>query len=90
MNVPSSNIIFANPCKLNTHIRYAKSEGVKRMTFDNVDELIKIKECFPDAELILRILPDDSNSMCRFGSKFGAAEDTWPTLFAAAKKWSST
>jgi len=56
------------------------------MTFDNCDELIKIKGCFPDAELILRILPDDSSSMCRFGSKFGAAEETWPALFTAVKE----
>jgi ornithine decarboxylase len=86
MNVSSTNIIFANPCKLNSHIRFAKTEGVSRMTFDNLDELIKIKSCFPDAELILRILPDDSSSMCRFGSKFGAAEDTWSTLFSSAKE----
>jgi ornithine decarboxylase len=85
MNVSSSNIVFANPCKLNSHIRYAKTEGVNRMTFDNVDELYKVKSCFPDAQLILRILPDDSSSMCRFGSKFGAAEDTWSTLFTTAK-----
>jgi len=63
-----------------------KIQGVKSMTFDHVDALIKLKECFSDAELILRIQPDDSSSMCRFGSKFGAAEDTWPTLFAAAKE----
>jgi ornithine decarboxylase len=86
MNVCSSNIVFANPCKLNSHIRFAKSQGVSRMTFDNVDELYKIKSCYPEAELILRILPDDSSSMCRFGSKFGAAEDTWPALFATAKE----
>jgi len=86
MNVSSSNMIFANPCKLNSHIRFAKNEGVTRMTFDNLDELIKVKSCYPDAELILRILPDDSSSMCRFGSKFGAAEDTWSTLYSSAKE----
>jgi ornithine decarboxylase len=86
LDVPSSQIIFANACKLPSHIRYAKSIDVNRMTFDNLDELKKIKINFPDAELILRILPDDSQSLCRFGSKYGAAEDVWPTLFEAGKE----
>jgi ornithine decarboxylase len=86
LEVSSSRIIFANPCKLPSHVRFAKSIEVTRMTFDNLDELKKIKINFPEAELIMRILPDDSKSMCRFGSKYGAAEDVWPTLFTAAKE----
>jgi ornithine decarboxylase len=86
LDVPSSRIIFANCCKLPSHVRYAKSINVTRMTFDNIDELKKIKKNFPEAELILRILPDDSKSLCRFGSKFGASEDVWPTLFEAGNE----
>lgn len=43
------------------------------MTFDNTDELYKIKECYPDAELVLRILTDDSASVCRLSTKYGAS-----------------
>ena len=43
------------------------------MTFDNADELYKIKATFPDAELYLRILTDDSTSLCRLSMKFGAS-----------------
>lgn len=69
--VPDS-MIFANPCKMPDHIRFAKQNGVKKMTFDNANELRKIHEIYPEAHLVLRILADDSHSTMRFGSKFGA------------------
>jgi len=72
LRVPVNNIIMANPCKGTTHILSAKTAGVKMMTFDNYDELDKIQKFYPEAELVLRILPDDSRSLMRFGSKFGA------------------
>ena len=55
------------------------------MTFDNADELYKIHECFPEAELILRILTDDSASLCRLSAKFGASLDDTEQLLALAK-----
>merc|ERR1712137_1207637 len=70
------NIIFANPCKMGEHIRFAANNGVTKMTFDNAAELQKIHKFFPDAQLVLRILADDSHSTMRFGSKFGANIDT--------------
>jgi ornithine decarboxylase len=84
--VPSAKLIYANPCKAPLHIKKAKQEGVKMMTFDNVDELRKIHQYYPEAELVLRILPDDSHSLMKFGSKFGAASDSWETLYAEAKR----
>jgi len=85
-NVPPSKIIYANPCKSPAHIVKARQEGIKKMTFDNVDELRKIHSIFPEAELVLRILPDDSHSLMKFGSKFGAPPSTWDELFAEARK----
>lgn len=55
------------------------------MTFDNSDELYKIKTFFPDAELFLRILTDDSTSLCRLSDKFGASLDTTVDLLNLAK-----
>ncbi|XP_024890936.1 antizyme inhibitor 2-like [Temnothorax curvispinosus] len=46
--VQGERIIFANPNKLPSHIKYAKEQGVAQMTVDNEIELIKIKELFPD------------------------------------------
>ena len=56
------------------------------MTFDNSDELYKIKELFPDAELYLRILTDDSSSLCRLSLKFGASIDCTEDLLALARE----
>jgi len=56
------------------------------MTFDNVDELVKIARHYPDAEMILRIVTDDSHSLCRFSSKFGAQMKSVPTILAEAQK----
>eukprot|EP01134_Creolimax_fragrantissima_P006005 CFRG6005T1 len=72
LGVSPDRIIYANPCKATSHILYAKSVGVDLMTFDNEDELAKIKEHYPNARLVLRVLTDDSYSVCRLGVKFGA------------------
>ena len=55
------------------------------MTFDNADELHKIKALFPDAELFLRILTDDSSSLCRLSLKFGASLDCTKELLQLAR-----
>ncbi|KAF7846238.1 hypothetical protein BT93_L4788 [Corymbia citriodora subsp. variegata] len=86
LGVDPSRIIYAQPCKTKSYVRYAAKQGVRQMTFDNADELYKIKELFPDAELFLRILTDDSASLCRLSLKFGASLDTTGELLALAKK----
>jgi ornithine decarboxylase len=86
MGVPAQNIIYANPCKSPIHLKYAASVGVNRMTFDNADELIKVKQYCPSAELVIRIQVDDSKSICQFGVKFGVRHgNTKPLLALAAK-----
>ncbi|KAK4048835.1 Ornithine decarboxylase [Microbotryomycetes sp. JL221] len=67
-----SRIIYANPCKAASFVRNAAKNGVNYMTFDNGDELVKIKKYHPNAKMVLRILTDDSSSLCRLGLKFGA------------------
>jgi len=84
LGVPASKIIFANPCKVVSNIKFAHESGVNRITFDNHDELIKISKHLPDAELVLRILPDDSKSLCKFGSKFGASLSACSELLQTA------
>lgn len=66
-----TRIIFANPCKMSSQIRYARSNDVDLMTFDCEDELYKIKLYHPYAKLVLRIAVDDSKSKCKFNKKFG-------------------
>ncbi len=71
LGVAPSKIIFANPIKPPSHLKYALSVGVDYMTFDNADELEKIKLYHQNAKLVLRIRVDDSKSVCQFGAKFG-------------------
>ncbi|XP_071563966.1 ornithine decarboxylase 2-like [Temnothorax nylanderi] len=68
-NVQGERIIFANPNKLPSHIKYAKEQGVALMTADNALELIKIKDLFPEAKIVIRVRCDADNSP--LGAKFG-------------------
>ncbi|KAH6626120.1 pyridoxal-dependent decarboxylase [Chaetomium sp. MPI-SDFR-AT-0129] len=86
LNVDPSRIIYAQPCKTNSYLRYVKNNGVRQMTFDNTDELRKIARLYPDAELFLRILTDDSSSLCRLSLKFGASLDSTDELLALANE----
>jgi len=83
--VSGKDIIFANPCKPKGHLLYAQVKGVKQMTFDNLKELQKIRDVFPEAELYLRIGVDDSGAICQLSSKFGAKMSLCPTLLKEAK-----
>jgi len=85
-NVSASRIIYANPTKMKSHIKFAKASGVELMTFDNADELKKVAEVYPEAKLVLRIITDDSQSVCRFSTKFGAPLHVVPSLLALAKE----
>jgi ornithine decarboxylase len=76
---------MANPCKPASHILSARNLGVTMMTFDNADELHKIKRLYPHAEVVMRILTDDSHSVMRFGSKFGAPVSSWGALIRLAR-----
>ncbi|TKA75183.1 hypothetical protein B0A55_05171 [Friedmanniomyces simplex] len=84
--VEPSRIIYAQPCKTKSYLRYTAKQNVKQMTFDNTDELYKVKELCPEAELYLRILTDDSASLCRLSQKFGASMDNTKELLTLAKE----
>lgn len=71
LGVSPNSIIFANPIKPVSHLKFAYEKGVDYMTFDNADELVKIKKYHPNAKLVIRIRVDDSSSLCQFGAKFG-------------------
>jgi ornithine decarboxylase len=86
MGVDPSRIIYAQPCKTNSYVRFVATKGVRQMTFDNPDELRKIARLYPDAELFLRILTDDSSSLCRLSLKFGASLDSTDGLLALARE----
>ena len=71
LSVKPSDIIFANPCKAEEHLKYARSSDIDLLTFDDKEELKKICLYHPNADLVLRIKVDDSKSQCKFSCKFG-------------------
>lgn len=85
LGVDPSRIIYANPAKPISQLRFAREVGVNMMTFDNEFELQKIKEHHPAARLVLRILADDPGALCSFGVKFGAHPSLAPALLRSAQ-----
>lgn len=86
LGVSPSRIIYANPCKAASFVRNAANNNVSLTTFDNVDELHKMKRFHPNCKLVVRILTDDSKSACQLGLKFGAPLDVVPRLLAKARE----
>ncbi|EHB06871.1 Ornithine decarboxylase [Heterocephalus glaber] len=60
LRVPPERIIYANPCKQASQIKYAASSGVQMMTFDSEVELLKVARAHPKAKLVSRIATDYS------------------------------
>lgn len=87
LGVDASRIVFANPCKQASALRLAARRGVQKMTFDNVEELYKIQRLCPEAELIIRLAVDDSQSLCQFNSKFGARMEDIDELLTTCPAW---
>jgi ornithine decarboxylase len=83
-----SRIIFANPCKMISHIRYAKANDVDTMTFDCEEELHKIRSYHPNAKLVLRLAVDDTQSECGFNKKFGCKLKDAKSLLTLSKELS--
>ncbi|XP_076643218.1 ornithine decarboxylase 1-like [Halictus rubicundus] len=73
--IPVNRIIFANPTKLPSHIKFARKVNVDRLTVDSEAELVKIKAMFPEAKIVIRIQCDAENSEVCLGTKFGCNPD---------------
>jgi ornithine decarboxylase len=87
LGVNASRIIYANPCKQKSFIKYAAKHQVDMMTFDNEVELVKVKELFPHAKLVLRILPiAQVKVQCQLGNKFGCHPSNVHKLLQRAKE----
>ncbi|XP_066589736.1 ornithine decarboxylase 2-like [Prorops nasuta] len=75
LGVSPDRIIFANPAKYLSHIRFARKVGVRKMTADSEVELLKIKKFFPEAEIVLRFRCDAEFTEAHLGLKFGCEPD---------------
>jgi len=85
LNVPTNRILFGIPVKDPQHIRFARSQNIDSMTFDNEVELYKIKLYHPYAKLTLRISVEEST--CGFGAnaKFGCPMSEVKNLLEKAR-----
>ncbi|CCX14237.1 pyridoxal-dependent decarboxylase [Pyronema domesticum] len=86
MGIDPQRIIYANPCKTPSYVRWVAESGVRMLTFDNAEELYKIKRFYPTAQCVLRISTDDSKALCRLSLKYGCPLDDTAKLLALAKE----
>ena len=86
LGVSPDRIIYANPCKQTSHLKFAARHKVHLMTFDNELELQKVKVHFPLASLVLRIRADDPSALCQLGVKFGTSVEEGKRLLGVAKR----
>lgn len=85
--IGSNNIIFANPTKSESEIKFAIRSGVKQTTTDSESELRKLIKLGWKDGLILRLKVDESGSNQPFSSKFGAPSYWLPSIFKVAAKY---
>ncbi|NQU10373.1 type III PLP-dependent enzyme [bacterium] len=76
-------IIYANPIKANEALREL-NQYKPLVTFDNVEEIRKIKRYAPQAGLALRLRVPNTGAMVELSSKFGAAPGEAVDLILAA------
>ncbi|XP_060735391.1 ornithine decarboxylase-like [Tachysurus vachellii] len=86
LGVEPSRIIYANPCKQVSQIKYASAHGVQMMTFDSEVELMKVAQSHDNAKLVLRIATDDSTAKYKMSVKFGATLKSSRLLLERAKE----
>lgn len=85
LGVDASRIVYAHPCKVSSSLRFAKKNEINLTTFDNADELYKMKKFHPECKLLLRIITDDSSAQCQLSTKYGAPLESVPELLQIAK-----
>lgn len=84
IGVEPNKIIYANPAKSDSDLKYARSRDIDILTFDCEEDIWGIKRFHEKAELVLRIKVDDSASLCKFNSKFGVKMKGVEDIFKVA------
>lgn len=85
LGVAPEQIIFANPCKSESALFYAKEKGVTMTTFDCEEEAIKIHKIYPEVSLILRLQVTKTDAPYPL-YKFGAPEYQWDKILRCCKR----
>lgn len=77
----TDKMLFGNPVKSASHIKYCHDVGVTKLVFDNEHELIKIRDNHPTAECLLRI------KVAAMPIKFGALMEVSTKLIERCVEW---
>lgn len=85
LGIEGSRMIYANPVKTGAGLAACRSCQVRKMTFDSVSEIEKIKAQCPDATLLLRLRIDNSSAHVDLNKKFGAAREQAVELMLKAQ-----
>lgn len=72
---PSTDIIYAQPCKTVTDLRRAAAMGVLTTVVDSVEEVQKLVAAAWPGNTLIRLLVPDAGSAQPFSRKFGAPLD---------------
>ena len=86
LKVHPSRLIFGHPMKPLSHIEHAFQRGMRKIVFDSVYELHKLRSVSSDWDLFLRFWVDDTRAQCVLGNKYGALEQECEELFMTAKQ----
>lgn len=82
---PSTDIIYAQPCKTVPDLRRAASLGVPTTVVDSVEEVQKLAASSWPGNTLIRLLVPDAGSAQPFSRKFGAPLDWVPDIQRALR-----
>lgn len=85
LGVSPASLCYGNPIKKAADIARAYALGVRRYAFDTEDDLIRVAEHAPGAEVECRFLSSAPASRTPFGTKFGCAPAEAVRLLARAR-----
>ncbi|XP_040404622.1 antizyme inhibitor 1 isoform X1 [Cygnus olor] len=87
LGISPENIIYTNPCKQASQIKYAAKAGINIMTCDSDIELKKIARNHPNAKLLLHIATEDITADEEMNMKFGTTLKNCRHLMECAKEF---
>ncbi|MFD5179546.1 type III PLP-dependent enzyme [Nocardia sp. NPDC058379] len=85
LGIDAGKLCYGNPIKKSAHIARAFALGVRRYAFDTEDDLLRIAEHAPGAEVECRFLSSAPESRTPFGTKFGCAPSEALRLLVRAR-----
>lgn len=84
--IEPSKIIFSNPIKPRSHIAYAAQKGIHWFAVDSAQEVHKVADHAPQAEVYIRLHTSNKGSAWPLAGKFGANQNDIKSIMEAARE----